>query len=99
MSQLALHFGERCRMIRRVCREPAVLVCAIVVALLAGGCTPAPTAELKVFRESIVAANTAATPILDDVSVAERKTKQAIVGRQKGAATFVWQDSAYFADI
>jgi hypothetical protein len=86
-------------MFRRVCHEPIVLVCAIAVSLLAGGCTSAPTAELKVFREGVVAANTAATPILDELAVSERKVKQAIIARQPGPARFVWQDSAYFSDI
>jgi len=86
-------------MFRRLCSKPLLLVWAIVLPLLGGGCANVPTAELKVFRESVVAANTAATPILDDLSVAERKTKQAIVGRQRGAAAFVWQDAAYFVDI
>lgn len=85
-------------MVRRLCSKPALLL-AIALSLLGGGCANVPTAELKVFREGVVAANTAATPILDELSASERKIKQAMVARQKGAATFVWQDAAYFADI
>lgn len=85
-------------MVRMLCSKPLLLV-AVVLSLLGGGCTSVPTAELKVFREGVVAANTAATPILDELSASERKIKQTIVARQKGAATFVWQDAAYFADV
>ena len=38
------------------------LALAFVLSVLAGGCSNVPTAELKVFRESVVTANTAATP-------------------------------------
>jgi hypothetical protein len=85
-------------MVRRLCSNRLLLI-AIAVSLLGGGCATVPTAELKVFREGVVAANTAATPILDELSASERKIKQALVARQKGAATFVWQDAAYFVDI
>jgi hypothetical protein len=85
-------------MVRRLCNKPLLLV-AVALSLLGGGCTNVPTAELKVFREGVVAANTAATPILDELSASERKLKQAVVARQKGAATLVWQDAAYFADV
>jgi len=85
-------------MVCRLCINPLLLF-AIVLSLLGGGCANVPTAELKVFREGVVAANTAATPILDELSASERKLKQAVVSRQKGAATFVWQDAAYFADV
>ncbi len=48
------------------------LLTAVLISF-AGACSFAPTAELKVFRESVTAANTAATPVIDEVSATERR--------------------------
>jgi hypothetical protein len=80
-------------------RKRSFLLLAIVLSFASAGCTYVPTAELKVFRESVVAANTAATPVLDELSSTERKVKNDIVAREKGRPTFNPADAAYFSDI
>jgi hypothetical protein len=70
----------------------AAAACAI------GGCSAVPTAEIKVFRESVVAANTAARPVLDELSATERKLKRRSAARQK-EPVFVPADAGYFSDI
>lgn len=85
--------GEPCA------RKLALLLFAATLSILSGGCSFVPSAELKVFRESVVTANTAATPILDELSVTERRVKKLTVSAQAGAATFVATDAGYFSDI
>jgi hypothetical protein len=59
--------------------------------------------ELKVFRESVTTANGAATPLLDELSATEKRTKRnatATLERNlKASPTFLPKDSQYFSDI
>ena len=71
---------------------------AAAACALAGGCSTVPTAEIKVFRESVVSANTAATPVLDELSATERKLKRRTAARQP-EPVFVPGDAGYYADI
>lgn len=66
---------------------------------LLGACSNVPTAELRVFRESVQTANAAAQPILDEVSVTERRIKQGEVAAVTGPPAFNPRDAAYFADL
>lgn len=82
------------------------LLFAAFLSSSAGGCSFVPTAELRIFRESVVAANTAATPVLDELSGTERKAKRdAVALREKPAiragtrVDFNPADAAYFSEI
>jgi hypothetical protein len=97
-GQRAMSRGDGIMTARRN-RNVMFLALAFVLSVLAGGCSNVPTAELKVFRESVVTANTAATPILDEVSANERRIKQAVVDGEKGEPSFSPDDARYFSDI
>lgn len=79
--------------------NPVFLALALVLSMLAAGCSNVPVAEIKVFRESVVAANTAATPVLDEVSANERKIKQAVIDARPGEPDFRPAEAGYFSDI
>lgn len=51
------------------------------------------------FRESVLTANAAAQPILDEVSLTERRIKQSDVAAIAGPPAFNPSDAAYFADL
>ena len=84
-------------------RSVAVAILAIIFPVLGSGCTFAPVGELKVFRESVTTVNTAATPLLDELSATEkRKKRNATATLEKNltvSPTFVPTDSQYFSDI
>ena len=71
---------------------------AATLCVIAAGCSTVPTAELKVFRESVVSVNTAASPVLDEVSATERKLKRRTAARQP-EPVFVPGDAGYYSDI
>ncbi len=91
----------------RACRRTfSFLLIAGVFSALGAGCSFVPTAELRIFRESVVAANTAATPVLDELSGTERKAKRDAVALREGPVVrgggrvdFNPTEAAYFADI
>jgi hypothetical protein len=78
-------------------------ILAIALPILGTGCTSAPVGELTVFRESVTTANGAATPLLDELSAAEKRIKRnatATLERNlKTAPTFRPADYQYYADI
>jgi hypothetical protein len=76
----------------------ALSLLAVAACLTGAGCTNVPTGEIKVFREGVVAANTAATPVLDELSATERKLKRRTAARQE-ESTFVAADAGYYSDI
>jgi len=79
--------------------NPVFLSLVLVLSALAGGCTNVPVAEIKVFRESVTTANTAASPILDELSANERRVKQAAEDANAGEPTFNPKLAGYFSDI
>ena len=74
-----------------------------VLGLANAGCSYAPVNELKLFRESVVATNAAATPVLDEVSATEKRQERTIVTNQeRRSRTILAFDPAqarYFSDI
>lgn len=84
----------------------AFLLVATAFSIFGGGCSFVPTAEIRIFRESVVAANTAATPVLDELSGTERKAKRTAVTlrerpaiRAGEAVVFNPNDAEYFSDL
>jgi hypothetical protein len=75
-----------------------LLLVVAAVGLTGGACTNVPTGEIKVFRESVVAVNTAATPMLDELSATERKLKRGTAARQE-EPNFVPAEAGYYSDI
>jgi hypothetical protein len=87
-------------------RNLVFLLLAVGFSSLTGACSFVPTAELRVFRESVGAANTAATPVLDELSGTERKAKRdAVTLRERTAVRtgarvdFDPTDAKYFSEI
>jgi hypothetical protein len=74
---------------------------AAVIGLLwiLGACSFAPVGELRVYRESVLAANGTATTVLDELSGAERRIKRNLVAVQSGRPQFSAAEAGYFADI
>jgi hypothetical protein len=79
-------------------KKLGLLLIVAAIGLTGSACTNVPTGEIKVFRESVVAANTAATPMLDELSATERKSMRRLAARQK-EPNFVVADAGYYADI
>lgn len=82
----------------------ALAGCVLLAAsLLGGGCSYAPVNELKIFRGSVVAANTAATPVIDELSATEkRQERMVIANEERRGGTIVPFDptrARYFSDI
>jgi hypothetical protein len=79
----------------------ALLVLGLGIA--SAGCSYAPADELKLFRESVVAANSAATPVLDELSATEKRQEQTIVTNQERRSRTILpfdpRQARYFSDI
>lgn len=75
----------------------------LCLGLASAGCSYAPVNELKLFRESVVATNVAATPVLDEVSATEKRQQRTIIANQeRRSRTILPFDPAqarYFSDI
>jgi hypothetical protein len=88
---------------RAIVARKAGLLFAIVASVVGAGCTNAPTAELKVFRESVLASNAAATPMLDELSATEKRVRRNDVKvRERATSTVEVYNPAlamYFSDI
>jgi hypothetical protein len=87
-------------------RNLVFLMFAVVISGLGGGCSFVPTTEIKVFQESVTAANTAATPVLDELASVmrseKRRTTSAAEQRYYWAGNgviFVPSDASLFSDI
>ncbi|MCF8532252.1 MAG: hypothetical protein K9G48_04555 [Reyranella sp.] len=82
------------------------MLLVIALSAVASGCSFAPVAELKIFRESVVAANTAATPVIDEISVTERRTFRSATATEERAqfksgepVAFKAVEASYFSDV
>lgn len=80
---------------------PSVLL--LFLCLASAGCSYAPVNELKLFRESVVATNAAATPVLDEVSATEKRQQRTIITNQERRSRTVLAfdpvQARYFSDI
>src|SRR4051812_15614418 len=76
-GQTATLTDDEAMLLREEGRQPLqacwIRLAAVLVTLAAAACTTAPVAEVRAFRKSTQAVDAAATPILDDLAVAERR--------------------------